>query len=67
MQFSKYAKGNYLEGKVIVGFIVNKDGYIVETKIEKSARKELDEEAMRVVTLLPKWIPGKQDGNSIDV
>lgn len=56
-----------MEGKVIVGFIVNKDGYIVETKIEKSARKELDEEAMRVVTLLPKWIPGKQDGNSIDV
>jgi TonB family protein len=67
LQFPKDAKGNYLEGKVIVGFIVSKEGYIVETKIEKSARKELDEEAMRVVKLLPKWIPGKQDGNPIDV
>lgn len=67
LQFPKDSKGNYLKGKVIVGFIVNKEGIIDEIKIEKGVCKELDEEAIRVVKLIPKWQPGKQDGNPVDV
>ncbi|MGI6242874.1 MAG: energy transducer TonB [Prevotella sp.] len=47
-----------IEGKVVVTFIVNKDGTIANPKVEKSANKYLDNEAMRVIKMMPKWKPG---------
>ena len=50
------------EGKVILGFIVDKDGYISNVTIIKGLSTECDEEAKRVVESMPPWEPGIQNG-----
>lgn len=50
------------QGRVIVQFVVEKDGSISETHIAKSVSTELDKEAIRVISAMPAWIPGKQKG-----
>lgn len=67
LQYPKDSSGKSLEGKVVVRFIVNKEGLIDAVKTEKGVCKELDEEAMRVVKLIPRWKPGMQDGNPVNV
>ena len=52
----------HTEGKVMVNFIVEKDGSLSNIKIVKSAGKLLDDEALRVMNLMPKWSPGKDKG-----
>jgi len=49
-----------ISGRVIVQFVVEKDGSISNVKVAKSVVPLLDAEAMRVVRSMPKWIPGKQ-------
>ena len=56
------AKTKGISGTVYVSFTVEKDGSISNVKIQKSADTELDAEAMRVVRMMPKWIPGSKDG-----
>lgn len=51
-----------IEGKVMVSFIVNADGSISDIKLVKGAHKLLDDEALRVVRLMPKWKPGLEGG-----
>ena len=51
-----------IQGRVIVTFVVEKDGSISGAKVVKSVHPLLDEEALRVVNAMPKWIPGKQNG-----
>jgi len=60
------AKSN-IQGRVLVGFIVTPDGSIADVKVEKSVNPILDAEALRVAKKMPKWIPGKQDGNPVYV
>ncbi len=56
------------EGKAYVSFVVMKDGSIVDIKIAKSSGDEnLDKESLRVVTAMPKWIPGEQGGEAVNV
>lgn len=72
VQFMKWLKRNLnypnlalsqkIQGKVVVSFIVNKDGSISSPKVEKSAHPLLDSEALRVVKMMPKWTPGMMDG-----
>ena len=52
-----------IEGKVMVSFIVNADGSISDIKLVKGAHKLLDDEALRVVRLMPKWKPGLEGGH----
>lgn len=54
-----------VQGRVAVSFVVEKDGSITEAKVVKSVYPSLDEEALRVVNSMPKWRPGKQNGNSV--
>ena len=54
-----------VQGRVIVSFVVERDGCITEAKVVKSVYPSLDEEALRVVNGMPKWMPGKQNGNSV--
>ena len=54
-------------GKVIVSFVVDKDGNIIEPTIRKSVCEPLDKEALRVIKEMPKWTPGKQNGEAVDV
>lgn len=56
-----------IEGKVIVHFTIFKDGSVGNIGLSKSVYPDLDAEAMRVVKLLPKWIPGKLDGKPVNV
>ena len=55
------------QGRVIVTFIVQKDGSVTHAKIAKSIDPELDAEALRVVRAMPKWIPGTQFGKPVNV
>ena len=55
------------QGRVIVSFIVEKDGSISNAKVAKSTYSSLDEEALRVVSAMPKWTPGKQNGEAVRV
>ena len=52
------------QGRVVVSFTVNTDGSITQPKVIRSVDKELDDEALRVVGLMPKWIPTKVKGKS---
>lgn len=54
-----------VQGRVIVSFVVERDGSIAEAKVVKSVYPSLDEEALRVVNGMPKWIPGKLNGESV--
>ena len=55
------------QGRVIVSFIVEKDGSISNAKVAKPTYSSLDEEALRVVNAMPKWVPGKQNGEAVRV
>ena len=55
------------QGRVVVTFIVQKDGSVTHAKIAKSIDPELDAEALRVVRGMPKWIPGTQLGKPVNV
>jgi len=56
-----------IKGTVYVQFTITKDGDLVDPKVIRSVNKLLDEEAIRVVKLSPKWIPGKQRGQNVNV
>ena len=55
------------EGRVIVTFVVERDGSITDVKVVKSVDPSLDKEAQRVVKSMPHWIPGKQNGSAVRV
>lgn len=61
LKYPPEARQRKIEGKVVVSFIINKDGIISDQKIEKSANPWLDAEAMRVIRMMPKWKPGMED------
>ena len=56
-----------IEGRVIVQFVVEKDGSVSDVKVMRGVNPELDAEAIRVVSMMPKWIPGKQRGKAVAV
>lgn len=56
-----------IKGKVIVNFVVNKDGSISDARILRGVDQALDKEALRVVNCLPRWKPGKQAGKTVRV
>ncbi len=56
-----------VQGRVFVQFVVNKNGQIVDVKILKGVNRDLDAEALRVVQNMPKWQPGYQGGNAVNV
>ena len=62
LKYPAQAKLQRREGTVKVTFIVNKDGSIADAKLVKKVAPALDKEAMRVISLMPAWKPGKQEG-----
>lgn len=54
-------------GNVILRFIVGKDGAVRDIQIIQSLAPQFDKEAVRVAQLMPKWVPGKQNGKSVSV
>lgn len=60
-------KENGIQGKVFVKFIIDKNGEVTNVTIARGVDPALDEEAVRVIKSLPKWIPGKQRGLPVNV
>ena len=56
-----------IEGRVIVQFVVDRDGSVNDIKVVRSISPQLDAEAVRVIGLMPKWNPGKQRGKAVAV
>ena len=56
-----------IQGRVIVQFIVEKDGSITEAKVVRGVDPALDKEALRVINSMPKWTPGKHAGEAVNV
>ena len=56
-----------IEGRVIVQFVVKEDGKVSDVKVVRSVSPDLDAEAIRVVSMMPEWIPGKQRGKAVSV
>ena len=54
-------------GRVTLSFIIEEDGTITDIKCMRSPHDDLTEEAIRVVKLMPKWLPGKQNGKAVRV
>lgn len=67
VQYPEEAKEKEISGRVLVGFIVEKDGSVNEVKIVRGIGGGCDEEAVRVVKAMPKWIPGKDKGKPVRV
>lgn len=67
LQYPVVAEENGVQGRVIVIFIVEKDGFISNAKVVKSVDSSCDKEAIRLVESMPNWIPGKQNGEPVRV
>lgn len=67
IKYPAIAEENGVQGRVIVRFVVGKDGSISQVQVVRSVDPSLDKEAMRVVKAMPKWIPGKQNGQAVPV
>lgn len=67
IKYPNMAKENGIEGKVYVQFVVEKDGSITDVKAVRGPEGGLKEEAVRVVSGMPRWKPGKQQGNAVRV
>jgi protein TonB len=67
IKYPVVAEENGVQGRVVVTFVVEKDGSITDVKVVKSVDPSLDKEAARVVKSMPHWIPGKQNGSSVRV
>ena len=65
--YPEIAKGNGVQGRVILHFIVEKDGSITNVTVLRGVDLSLDNEAVRVVSMSPKWKPGKQEGRTVPV
>ena len=62
LRYPSVAQSQRIQGKVVISFIINKDGSIARPTIVQSADPLLDREAMRVIRMMPHWKPGLQDG-----
>ena len=67
IQYPTMAQENNIQGKVIVQFVVTKTGAVGEVKVVRSVDKDLDREAVRVCKSLPKFVPGRQNGQPVSV
>jgi protein TonB len=67
IKYPVVAQENGVQGRVVVSFVVERDGSITDVKVAKSVDPSLDREAMRVVRSMPHWIPGKQNGSAVRV
>ena len=67
IKYPVIAAENGVQGRVIVQFVVEKDGSVTDVHVAKSVDPSLDKEAARVVKAMPKWNPGKQNGSAVRV
>ena len=67
LQYPEIAKENAVQGRVTLQFTVNPDGSVSNVKVLRGVDSSLDKEAVRVVSMSPKWKPGKQRDRAVKV
>lgn len=67
LQYPNEAKKQKKQGKVVVQFIINEEGAVTQPKIRVSVHPSLDKEALRIVSIMPKWSAGKLKGKTVAV
>ena len=67
INYPPMAAENNVQGRVVVQFVVDKTGKVGEVKVVRSVDKDLDKEAVRVCKSLPKFTPGRQNGQAVSV
>lgn len=67
IKYPVMAAENGIEGRVVVQFVVERDGSVSGVHVVRGVDPSLDKEATRVVSAMPKWIPGKQNGSAVRV
>ena len=67
LKYPEEAQKNKVQGQVVVEFVIDTNGAVINPVIKKGIGSGCDEEALRVVSLMPAWIPGKQDGQNVKV
>lgn len=67
IRYPAEAQDNCVQGRVVVSFVVGKDGHISDVTVLRSVDPSLDKEAVRVIRNMPRWSPGKQGGEPVRV
>jgi periplasmic protein TonB len=67
INYPKEAKNKGIEGTVVVKFVVKKDGSLTKVEIARGIGGGCDEETVRLINAMPKWIPGKNNGKEVNV
>lgn len=67
VKYPAIAEENGIQGRVVCTFIVDRDGSITDVKVARSIDPSLDKEAIRVLRKMPRWYPGRQNGQPVRV
>lgn len=67
LNYPKSLEKTSVSGKVFIGFSVESDGKLIDFTVIKGVHPDLDNEALRVVKLMPKWNPGKVKGKAVKI
>lgn len=67
LKYPDKTKDRGVQGRLVIGFIVEKDGSLTDVKVLRPVDIDLDAEALRVIKGMPKWIPGRQNGKRMRV
>ena len=67
IKYPVIAQENGIQGRVVCSFVVNRDGSIVDIQVMRGVDPSLDKEAVRVISVMPKWKPGEQRGKPVRV
>ncbi len=67
LKYPDKTKDRGVQGRLVIGFIVEKDGSLTDVKVLRPVDIDLDAEVLRVVKGMPKWIPGRQNGKRVRV
>ncbi|MBO7588727.1 MAG: TonB family protein, partial [Bacteroidaceae bacterium] len=67
IKYPAICRENNIQGRVLIQFVVNRDGSIVDPEVVRSVEPHLDKEALRVISSMPKWKPGLQRGKPVRV
>lgn len=67
LKYPEEALKNKVQGQVVVEFVIDANGAVIDPVIKQGIGSGCDEEALRVVSMMPAWIPGKQDGQNVKV
>lgn len=67
LEYPESAEHDGVQGRVVIRFVVNKEGVLRDWQVLRSPHPDMEKEAVRLILTMPRWIPGKQNGIPVDV